>query len=134
MQTAQINYAIIFSHRSGSSLLCNLLSQTNIAGTPDEFFLHWQGRAYKNYDISDYPAYINRVIQESQTNNLVFGIKTLTSDFLAACNRLEAFPNYKNRSNAEKIRILFPNIKFIYLTRRHKVRQAISWWKAAQTD
>ncbi|MEN0006653.1 MAG: Stf0 family sulfotransferase, partial [Bacteroidota bacterium] len=29
---------------------------------------------------------------------------------------------------------IFPNAKHIYLTRRNKVRQAVSWWKAIQDE
>ena len=136
MQTAQINYAILASHRSGSSLLCNLLSQTEIAGKPNEFFSHWNERSYKNYDIVDYPSYIQRIVQETQTSNSVFGVKVMTANdgFGGFLQRLEAFPNYKYLSDAEKIRTFLPNIKFVYLTRRHKVKQAISWWKAAQNN
>lgn len=134
---AQINYAILSSHRSGSSLLCNLLSQTEVAGKPGEYFSHWNNTAFKNYNLSDYPAYIHRITGEMKTANDVFGVKAMPGvddGFQGLLKRLEAFPKYKTLANPEKVRIFFPNIKFIYLTRRNKVAQAISWWKAAQNN
>lgn len=136
MDNPKVNYAILASHRSGSSVLCNLLSQTGIAGKPGEYFSHWNERSYNNYDLRDYPAYIIRVVQETQTSNGVFGVKVMTRNhgFQGLLKRLEAFPGCASLSNAGKFRTFFPNMKFIYLTRRHKVKQAISWWKAAQNN
>jgi len=136
MDHPEICYALLCSHRSGSTLLSNLLSQTEVAGKPGEFFSHWNGRSYKNFDFTDYPAYINRVLQESRTSNGVFGVKVMTAmdGFQGVLQKLEAFPTYEKLSDTEKIRTFFPNIKFVYLTRRNKVHQAISWWKAAQND
>lgn len=127
-----INYAILSSHRSGSSLLCNLLSHTNVAGKPNEFFGEWDGSMYKKYDMLDYEAYLNRIIAEFTTQNGVFGAKTMSNDILNIFKHLETFPEFSDYTYAEKVRIFFPNIKFIYLTRRNKVEQAISWWKATQ--
>lgn len=61
-------------------------------------------------------------------------MKAMGADFLQLCERLEAFPKFSGYSHAEKVRTFFPNMKFIYLTRRNKVEQAISWWKAAQNN
>lgn len=136
MRLANLNYAILSSHRSGSSLLCNLLTQTGVVGIPNEYFSHWQGRSYNSYDVTNYPEYIHRVIDEMQTDNSVFGMKMMAGDdeFQGILKRLGTLPAYQELSNAEKIRTFFPNIKFIYLTRRNKVAQAISWWKAAQNN
>ncbi|MEL6403327.1 MAG: Stf0 family sulfotransferase [Chloroflexota bacterium] len=133
---AEINYAILSSHRSGSTLLCNLLSQTGVAGKPGEYFSHWRGRSLDNFTLTDYPAYIDYVVESSRTPNSVFGMKMMAGDdgFSGILQRLETVPDYKALSDPEKIRTFFPNIKFIYLTRRNKVAQAVSWWKAAQSD
>ncbi len=136
MKPARINYAILSSHRSGSTLLCTLLSQTDIIGKPGEYFSHWNDCSHKDYDITNYPEYIQGVVDDTQTSNGVFGMKMMAGvdGFQGILNRLETFPEYNHLSNPEKIRTFFPNIKFIYLTRRNKVAQAISWWKAVQNN
>lgn len=136
MSNAKITYAILSSHRTGSSLLCTLLTQTGVAGKPNEYFSHWRGRSYNHYDLSDYPAYIKRIVAERQTSNSVFGMKMMAGEdgFAGILHRLETVPAYAGLTDPEKIRTFFPNCKFIYLTRRNKVAQAVSWWKAVQTD
>lgn len=59
-----INYAILASNRSGISLLCNLLSQTDIAGKPNEFLGDWEGSLYHKYNMADDESYLDRIIQD----------------------------------------------------------------------
>ncbi|GAB5490438.1 MAG: Stf0 sulfotransferase family protein [Phototrophicaceae bacterium] len=134
MEYAQTSYAILASNRSGSSLLCNLLAQTTVAGLPNEFLGDWEGSLYRDYNMSDFRQYLQRIINEFTTENGIFGVKAMGADLLQYCERLETFPEYSGSTHAEKVRAFFPNMKFIYLTRRHKVEQAISWWKAAQNN
>lgn len=134
MKPSTTNYTVLASNRSGSTLLCNLLAQTNVSGKPGEFLGDWEGSLFRDYNMPDFRQYLQRIRSEFTTENGVFGVKAMGADLLQCCERLEAFPEYKGRSHAEKIRAFFPNMKFIYLTRRHKVEQAISWWKAAQNN
>lgn len=132
----KMNYFVCVSHRSGSTLLCETLEQTGIAGMPGEYFMHWQGRSHEGWSLDDYPAYVQRLVTELQTPNGVFSAKVMTGDdgLGGVVRRVQAHEAYASLSDAEVMQHFFPNARYIYLTRRHKVAQAVSWWKAAQND
>lgn len=133
----KLAYFVLSSHRSGSSLLCELLSKTGVAGHPGEFFSHWNGMSHKSWDYSDYPAYIQRVIEDIITSNGVFAAKVMTGligGIEGAVAEFRKHPDCAQTPLKELLAKFFPNLKFIYLMRRNKVAQAVSWWKAAQND
>ena len=47
---------------------------------------------------------------------------------------LQELPEYKEMDAPQLMAALFPNVHYIWMVRRDKVRQAVSWAKAAQTD
>jgi trehalose 2-sulfotransferase len=49
-------------------------------------------------------------------------------------DKLTALPGYEGLRAPELMRELFPNLHYLWMVRRDKVRQAVSWAKAAQTD
>jgi trehalose 2-sulfotransferase len=137
MRSPALTYFLLASHRSGSSLLCDLLSKTKVAGQAGEFFLHWRGHSHSGWDFSDYPAYIQRVFDETTTPNGVFGVKLMTGSaggIKGFFEQLEPFPLFSKLTDVEKVRAIFPNLHCLYLTRRNKIAQAVSWWKAIQNE
>jgi trehalose 2-sulfotransferase len=137
MQSPPLTYFLLASHRSGSSLLCDLLSKTGVMGQAAEFFLHWRGHSHLGWDFSDYPAYIQRVIDETTTPNGVFGVKLMTGNsggLKGFHERLEPFPLFSKLTDVEKVCAFFPNLHGLFLTRRNKIAQAVSWRKAVQNE
>ncbi len=135
MKTHQ-SYFILASNRSGGTLLCELLRNTKVAGHISEHFLHKYGGSYRQWDISDYPTYVRNVVGDASTSNGVYGVRVLAGEYGSIeclVRRLQQFPQYAEMSLSEVVHAFFPNPKFIFLTRRNKVAQAVSWAKASQT-
>ena len=109
------SYLVCFEERSGSTMLCSLLGQTDVMGKPDEFFnprgpmqmylVRSQAR-----DIAEYYGYLHNALT---TANGVFGMKTTFADLgpLLAGDALAS---------------LLGEPRYVYLTRSDIVRQAVS--------
>ncbi len=138
MPGPHLSYFLCATPRSGSTLLSAALASTGLAGSPDEFFCHLRGygESYQGWDFSDYEAYIRRVVEATATPNGVFGAKMMggfVGDFVSRVRSIPALadPSLPLRGALDR---LFPNLHHIWLTRRNKVRQAVSWWMATQTE
>ncbi|MBV9269091.1 MAG: sulfotransferase, partial [Acidobacteriaceae bacterium] len=128
-------YAVCSIERTGSYLLCDGLTLTGIAGQPREYFHpHHLARIFAEPSLSGFRAYMARIVAEGTTPNGVFGFKIHWSHFENLLCRLHRFVEFKPKSGPEVLQTLFPNLRYIRLTRRDKVKQAISFSKARQTD
>ena len=129
-------YFICSTVRTGSSLLCETMKNTGTAGKPEEYF--WHGMEdetwYQDYHPDDYTAYIHRVMSETTTPNGVFGAKMMGGYLWDFIRRIQETPAFADATVNQCMMAVFPNLKHIYLTRRNKVRQAVSWWMAIQTN
>lgn len=131
------SYIVCGTPRCGSTLLCEALINTGIAGQPEEYFLPrnepiWQGR----WGTSSYEQYLAGVIKQSTTPNGVFGTKMMWGYFDKFVSKLQQLPEYKEsgKSAHELMVSTFPNLHYVWIKRRDKARQAISHAKARQTD
>lgn len=117
------SYTIWFSQRTGSTLLNYALSSTGVAGKPNEW-LH--GRDPNTIRKED----IELMWKEGTTPNGVFGLKTsFDSEWFRSFRDLYGVPETAARASVWSE--AFPNCsKHIYMTRRNKVRLAVSWWRA----
>lgn len=133
--THTISYMVCSTPRSGSSLLCELLQNTELAGCPEEYFLPsnealWQ-RAWQTDTYQDYLAAVS---ERGTTVNGVFGTKMMWRDlypFLAKARK--AFV-HETKTDVDLLNTVFPNLRYIWIQRRDKVRQAVSHAKARQTN
>ena len=134
------SYIIAASPRTGSSLLAETLTATRRAGNPDEFFdvlpkneQHWMDR----YQIPPGAGYLDHLIQASRTPNGVFGFKLHWHQLPALQKRLtESCPaaaEPDQRTVLDLLRQRFPDLRFLWLSRRNKVAQAISYYRAAES-
>ena len=132
----RLSYIICSTNRSGSFLLCEALICTGVAGGPGEYF--WRGNEEgfrERWGVTDYADYVQAAICQGSTDNGVFGVKIMRNymdDVLAKMRALSQFSG-RNLKPHEIFAELFPNIHYIWITRRDKLRQAISFEKAAQT-
>jgi len=129
------SYLICATPRSGSSLLCEALRNTGKAGRPEEYFLPsnepaWQGR----WNTSTYAEYLSEAIKQDTTPNGVFGAKIMWGYFDDFASKLRQLPGFEVPSNHALMTNVFPNLHYIWIRRRDKVRQAISHAKARQTN
>ena len=129
----RVSYVICSTPRSGSNFLCELLQRTEVAGRPDEYF--WNPPAgHERWAVSEYRAYVEGIQQAGTTPNGVFGIKLMWAYFGEVVARLGALTGQADASPPEVLAAVFPNLKYVWLTRRDKVRQAISWHRALTTQ
>jgi trehalose 2-sulfotransferase len=135
MTRVHASYLVCTTLRSGSSLLCEALKSTGLAGSPGEFFgsdTAWTGIGPRV--TSDVVEYVAALMQRFSTPNGVFGAKLMWPQLIALTHRLKAIPEYRDAPACELLGSVFPNLHVVYLTRRDKLRQAISLLKAWQTD
>ncbi|MEM7655230.1 MAG: Stf0 family sulfotransferase [Bacteroidota bacterium] len=131
------SYTLWFSQRNGSSVLAQALCDTGIAGLPGEHFLT-DRPLRKHFQVASGPALLEAVEAIASTSNGVIAFKqnaispTFRQNLLAG---FEGVPGiHQNLSSLDIWETLFPHHQHIFLTRRNKVRQVVSWWKAIQTQ
>jgi trehalose 2-sulfotransferase len=130
-----VSYLIMATPRSGSYLLCEALINTNLAGRPTEYFGPMQIRAQmKMWGVPNYTACLARIIEEGTTPNGVFGGKIIWQYAENWIDYLRDLPGYEKLPMPQLLATIFPRLSYIWITRRDKVRQAISYWKALQTS
>jgi LPS sulfotransferase NodH len=122
------NYIICATARSGSNLLCEILSSLGFAGRPEEHLWDPEGT-----DPAPLAVRWPHVLHAGRGENGVFGIKLLWYQ----AERLEGeLPDAVGRPNDSLPEVLTRTLdspKYIYLTRRDHVRQAISFSRAIQS-
>lgn len=117
------SYTIWFSQRTGSTLLSKALESTGVAGNPCEWLL---GRDPKEMT----REHLEQMWSDGTSSNGVFGLKTsMNVEMISAFRSIFQLPEPATRPSVW--REAFPNCnKHIYMTRRNKVRLAVSWWRA----
>ncbi len=135
----KLTYTIWFSQRNGSSLLCEGLKSTGIAGKVEEHFHKSPDqRLIDLFQVPDYKTLQQKIWENGMTSNGVYGIKINAprkekDPIIEELKKIPAAPS-DNPSNFGVWNAVFPNCKHIFLTRRNKVRQAVSWWKAIVSE
>lgn len=129
-----LSYLICATPRTGSYLLCDALRSTGIAGRPEEFFNPITlAKSAKEASAATFTAYFQQVLIEGMTPNAVFGTKMLGSHLLYLDYYLRTLLDSQYLPLPELLLALFPNLRYIYLTRQDRLKQAVSLWKAMQT-
>ena len=132
-------YVVCTIPRSGSNLLTDGLRATRRAGMPKQFFLPKfvarYGRELRIDPDADYPGYVRGIVNTKTTRNEVFGFKLMSwylDDFLTRLRDAHAGGN-GTLDDLSLLRNAFPRLRFVYILRRHKLRQALSTARALQT-
>ena len=131
--TPKVSYTIWFSQRTGSTLLAQALASTGMAGQPAEW-LH-EAEAYLKAPSTRSAIELRQKLWEQGTTpNGIFGMKVsfyepFFSNVMSLFRRLPECEN-RNLSRSEVWETAFPKGRHIFLTRRNKIRLAVSWWKA----
>lgn len=126
-QNIQQSYIVCSTGRSGSTLLCKTLKNLKCCGNPAEYFHH---NETKKLQLKDDPEkfinYCNSVLHQRLTSNGIFGIKMhwwQMYDFLKIAKKS---PLFENKKDLEILNTIFPNLKFIYISRQDIIAQAVS--------
>jgi len=136
------SYVICTSPRSGSTLLCDILSKSGVAGKPDSHFHRPDVSAWANYvglehgNGEDEQNVLNevfrRIIAKGRADTGVFGLRLQRHSFDYFMEKLDVLhPGLP--SDAERFRAMFGRTLFVHLTRTDKVDQAVSLVRAEQT-
>jgi len=133
-------YVVCAVPRSGSNLLTDGLHATRRAGRPKQFFMR-KSESYfmaaHNLDPGgDFASYVRDIAAATVTSNEIFGFKLMSwylDDFLARLRETRAFGD-AGTADLEVLRNAFPRLQFVHISRRHKLRQALSKARAVQTD
>lgn len=139
MKQPHTSYLVCFTARSGSTLLCEALVNTGLAGRPEEYFLpgsqvRFQTPVWNEWTDLPLADYLGRILEIGTTPNGVFGTKCQIQELYDVVGLLRQTPPYQNMGPSEVIASVFPNPRYIFVTRRDKVRQAISNVRARQTQ
>jgi trehalose 2-sulfotransferase len=165
--TPTLSYLVCATPRSGSTLLCDLLDQTGIAGHPEEYFeaLRHSGLPRRPHEYFDperhaniverlafrelpdgkatpsdlwqpatYDRYLAWAIEEGTTPNGVFAAKLMWGYLGDFATLLRGIDGMAGLPVPELLGRAFPNLHYIRITRQDKVRQAVSLWRAVQTQ
>jgi LPS sulfotransferase NodH len=134
-------YILCGTPRTGSTLLCDLLTATGVAGKPDSFFMRevdpvwareWglpaDDRAAPGYDA----ALLAAVIRAGTGGTGLFGLRLMRENLEDMTGLLDrVHPGLP--SDSARIAAAFGRVLFIHLRREDKLAQAVSMVKAEQT-
>ena len=132
-------YVVCATPRCGSNLLTDGLHATRRAGRPKQFFLRKAEPEYAaahDLDLNrGFAAYVRDIVRVTATSNEVFGFKLMSwylEDFLARLHATGEFGSAQT-NDVDLLGNAFPRLQFVYVSRRHKLRQALSKARAEQT-
>jgi LPS sulfotransferase NodH len=132
------SYIIFAVQRSGSFLLCEALKNTGLAGFPEEYFLNgqgWEGGEWARQNgVATRSDYLHLVFDKGTSPNGVFGAKIMWNYFSLILESIRELPEFRGLNAPQLMVDLFPNLHYIWIVRRDKVRQAVSWARAGQTN
>jgi LPS sulfotransferase NodH len=150
MEKPRLSYVICTGPRTGSSLLCAGLWHTGLAGRPAEYFdVHMRNEEHwrKQLAVRNDCDYLGRVLNAATTSNGVFGLKlhwhqtpALLAKLLAERQQaplpeLPARPGAGTVADIDRLlRARLGDIRYVWLRRKNKVAQAISYYRASQSD
>jgi LPS sulfotransferase NodH len=135
-------YILCGTPRSGSTLLCNLLASTKVAGTPDSFFMReidpmwikeWGLPSRGGMSETDFNnAYLTAVVRAGKGGTEVFGLRLMRENLEELSGFLyKIFPQLP--SDKARLEAAFGNILYLHLLREDKLAQAVSLVKAEQS-
>ena len=135
---APTGYLLCGTPRTGSTLLCSLLSSTGVLGRPESYFREPDEGAWaRRFDlpvsgerVRDYRAFVQAVRAASATDNGIFAARIMWGSIERLREGLDEPPD---QSDLGALEGAFGPLAFVHLTRDDVVAQAISWTRAEQT-
>lgn len=127
-------------------MLCRTLSDLGTAGYPKEYYLTWpeslpgldgyweRGRLARKHGVTTREDFLSLVHRVGTTPNGVFGAKLLWRYVPLILANFREMPQFAGMTNAQIFGEAFPGLKVVNLTRRDRLRQAISWLRASYDE
>ena len=141
MAKPSLTYVICTAPRTGSTLLSAALASTGVAGKPNEYFdIYDYNEQFwiRALGIRSEAEYVDRVVAAGSTANGVFGVKLLWHQLPSIMAKLQA--SRGDQAGAGDDRSLHALLAeklgepcYIWLRRKNKLAQAISYYRASRT-
>ena len=137
-----LSYIICATPRSGSTLLCDLLTESGVAGQPDSFFrresfIEWA--EYLSVSVEEWTddhafsqSYLESVLKQGTAGTEVFGMRLMWESIDGLLKQLRVFYP-RTQSDTELLQSAFGPIHYVHLSRQDKVAQAVSHLRAEQS-
>jgi LPS sulfotransferase NodH len=125
-------YIVAATPRSGSGLLCEGLTESRVAGNPREYFetdnaAKWHAEVGVSMDES-YELFVEAA-KRYGTRGDVFGMKIQWWDVVELARKA----GFRGRPE-DVLEHYFPGALYINIVRRDRLAQALSWFRANQTN
>jgi LPS sulfotransferase NodH len=121
------------SPRTGSGLLCSTLWSSGRCGQPDEYFADAARVAYEaEWGCRGDRGYLEALLDRTTTPNGVFAVK-LHRAHASNVRWLDEVLGGDGVSASDTLAALAPRVHFVWLSRRDRVRQAVSTYLAARS-
>jgi len=132
MQYIRSAYIVATLPRSGSFLLCNILSSGSL-GFPQEYGGLGDVKTWRDFHgFQHHVAYFLGYLRFSTTPNGVFGAKLMWPQFVAFCEDIQRYLGI-NGPGLEPLREILGPVQFVFLQRRDRLAQGISLVRAMQS-
>lgn len=126
-------YLIAATPRTGSSLLCEGLRLTGLAGHPDEYFTEEKMAMWRTvHNFARHEDYFRTFVELSRTPNGVIGIKLMYCQIIAWQKDTRRYTG-QTVTLPQLLTNSLGDVRVIRLTRYDRLRQAISWVRACKT-
>jgi trehalose 2-sulfotransferase len=134
---AAARYLICSVQRAGSWLLCHALEDTGVLGVPAEYFHRGDEQFWRErWGATTEEAFLRALRERPVTADGVWGSKMMWNYFTDALDRLRAWPAPGlplGAADPDVLAAAFPGLRYVWLRRQDKLRQAISLWRAGAT-
>lgn len=144
------SYVLACTPRVGSHLLSDALTSTGIAGRPREWLPRFPSDSgpftaqdrmrlvtrpptESPPDPQEDAAHIRRFLAAGTTENGVFGVVVHRLVLQDAVDRFRVFLDTQEQAPHGVLSAAFLGLSYVWLRRRDRVAQAVSWYKAIQT-
>lgn len=136
------SYFICATPRTGSTLLCSLLKSSGVAGYPESYFriedkAKWAnswGITFSDKEIPYCQNFLQACRKNGQTPNGVYGARIMWGSMEELIESITYALDLPQENDVSILQQFFGNSRFIYLKRKDFVPQAVSRYKAEQTD
>ena len=131
-------YLLCGTPRTGSTLLCSLLSSTGVLGHPESYFREpdeavWARRFGLETDgprVHDYNAFVQAARATGTSENGIFAARVMWGSLERT---VEGLGKPADQSDLVALERAFGNLAFLHLQREDVIGQAVSWCRAEQT-
>lgn len=133
MSVWEQSYIVAATPRTGSSLLCEGLFASGIAGRPGEVF----APGFRDIWTTDWSLprdaafddFLDAAYQYGTTMNGMYGMKIQWMHVATLADEMGL-----DGDGADVLDLLFPGAKFVNIVRRDRRAQALSWYRAVKTN